>query len=421
VDDPVLSGRPATAPRLHVVFVVRAFGFPHGMAAAHRLRLLGRALTEQGADARVLCTRVSERPGHARNRDVSGVCDGLPYLYSPGTTTRSTSFAARRYHDARGLTTALAELTRLRRAGQLDCVYLADTPEGFRPDMWLLARRLRALGVPVVLELNEFPARMGMTPGAPPRPFSCLDAVSGASVISSWLATWVRQEAARIGRPVHVLELPIVVDPAEQPEAAPYPNGRPTVVYAASDGYDRVIAFLLQAMERVWAARPDCTLTITGMRPERVARLGAAAGRHAALDAGRVALTGYLPRERLFEQYRDARALLIPLYDDDRSRARFPTKIGEYLLSARPLVAGGVGEVKRYLRDRETAYLATPGDPAAFAAKVLEVLADEALAARVGLAGRRLAEKQLDYAVQGARLHAFLEELAGVGAGARLL
>ncbi len=356
MDDPALN-RPSTAARLHVVFVVRAFGFPEGMAATHRLRLLGRALVEHDVDARVLCTRVSERPDEVRNHKVSGVSDGVPFLYTPGATRRSASFAARRYRDARGLAAALVELTRLRRAGQLDCVYLADTPERFRPDMWLLARRLRAIGVPVVLELNELPARMGRTPGAPPRAFSCLDAVSGAFVISHWLATWVGQETARIGRRVHVLELPIIVDPAEQPAAAPYPDGRPTVLYAASDGYDRVIAFLLQAMEQVWAARPDCTLTITGMRPERVARLGAAAGRRAALDSGKVVLTGYVPRQALLEHYLDARALLIPLFDDLRSRARFPTKIGEYLLSARPVVAGDVGEIERFLSDRETAYL----------------------------------------------------------------
>ncbi len=42
---------------------------------------------------------------------------------------------------------------------------------------------------------------------------------------------------------------------------------------------------------------------------------------------------------------------------------------------------------------------------------MIEVLDDPVLAARVGLAGRRLAEEQFDYAVQGARLHGFLADL----------
>ncbi|MEI6727334.1 MAG: hypothetical protein WCN81_14075, partial [Actinomycetes bacterium] len=49
--------------RLHVVFLIRAFGFPQGMAATNRVRLLARGLIEHGVDARVICMRVSERTG----------------------------------------------------------------------------------------------------------------------------------------------------------------------------------------------------------------------------------------------------------------------------------------------------------------------------------------------------------------------
>jgi len=60
------------------------------------------------------------------------------------------------------------------------------------------------------------------------------------------------------------------------------------------------------------------------------------------------------------------------LFDDERSIARFPTKIGEYLAAARPVVTSSIGEVARYLEDATTAYLAAPGDAPAFGRKIVE-------------------------------------------------
>jgi hypothetical protein len=157
----------STAPggsRCHVVFLVRSFGFPHGMAATNRLRLLGRALLENGASVRVLCTRASEREGDVRNAEARGYADGIPFLYTTGSTVRSPSFVARRWREARGFVAALGELARLRRRGELDCAYLADLPQGWRPDAWLLRRWLGSLGVPVVAELNELPGEIDWLP-----------------------------------------------------------------------------------------------------------------------------------------------------------------------------------------------------------------------------------------------------------------
>ena len=419
---------PAGGSRLHVLFLVRSFGFPEGMAATNRVRLLGRSLIEQGACVRVMCTRVSERPGEERNRRISGTVDGIAFLYAPGTTVRSDSFLARRCREARGSVRALHELARLRRRGELDCVYLAAIPEGWRPSVRLLLRWLGHLGVPVVAELNELPGEVEWLPasihGLPKwlsPSFSHLDGVSGAVAISKWLAEWTTAEATRIARAIPVLEVPIVVDAGVQ-QLTPYPQGGPpTFVYSASSEYGRAVTLILKAMQRVWRRYPDCRLVVTGMNPDTVAGLVAGEGLQAAVDDGRVAGVGYVDRTRLLELYRDASALVIPLFDDLRSRARFPTKIGEYLVSARPVVTTSVGEIERFFHDGETAYVCPPGDAAALGAKLIDVLNDPQRAAAVGAAGRRLAEAAFQYSLQGPRLLDFIERLArpgGVGLSA---
>ena len=165
----------------------------------------------------------------------------------------------------------------------------------------------------------------------------------------------------------------------------------------------------------MWERHPDCELVVTGMRPGTVAALlereGLAAG------DGRIHAVGYVERDRLLQLYADASALLIPLFDDLRSRARFPTKVGEYLASARPVVTTAVGEMERFLTDRDTALVSPPGDPAAFAENLIAVLDDPELAARIGDAGRGLAEDRFEYSRQGPALRAFLDDLCGAPGG----
>ena len=402
--------------RLHVVFLIRSFGFPEGMAATHRVRLLGRALIEQGASVRVLCTRVSELPGEVLSAETKGTTpEGISFRYTTHSTVRSDSFIVRRLREALGFVGALVELTSMRRRGSLDCVYLTAAPDGWRLSVWLLVRAMNAQHVPVVVEFNELPGDATWLPSLISHRFSHLDGMSGAVAISRWLAEWVSAEAKRIHRSVAQIEIPIVVDTAEQrPE--PYPDGTPTLVYSASTEYGRAVTFLLKAMPIVWRRHGDCRLVVTGMRPDVVTDLVTREGLRDTLADGRVVSVGYVDRPRLLELHREASALLIPLFDDLRSRARFPTKVGEYLASGRPVVTTDVGETERYLGDAVTAYVATPSDPTSFADRIIEVLDDPARAAAIGQAGRRLAEEDFDYSLHGPALHTFLTSLSAAPA-----
>lgn len=396
----------------HIVFLVRSFGFPEGNAATNRVRLLGRALRECGATVSVLCMRVSERPERLLNRAARGECDGIGFLYAPGTTVRSASFLVRRYREVRGYVVSVVHLWRLRRRDALDCVYLAAIPETWNISLWIALRVVASMGVPVVVELNELPSTIKGPAGLFPGRFSHLDNASGAVVISGWLSDWVAAESRRRRHPVKIIEVPIVVDVHEQ-VVTPYPSGSPMVLYAASTGYFLSLTHVFEAMKEVWQRHPECRLTVTGMLPSRAAELAASAGVRNALEEGRIVLTGHLERSELLQRYREAWALLVPLFDDLRSRARFPTKIGEYLAAARPIVASGVGEIGRHFTDGEDAFIAPPDDTGAqsLARKICEVIENPERAARVGGAGRRLAERRFQYTEHGQRLFKFIESL----------
>ncbi len=404
-----MSTRTDTGRRLYLVFLIRSFGFPKGMAATDRVRLLGRAMAEHDVDVSVLIMRVSERRDEVRNKQTAGIVDGIAYSYTTGSTVRSDSFIRRRWTEARGYVSAVLALARRRRQGRLDCVYLAALPESWRPDVWLLLRWLSRLDVPVVVELNELPGETHWLPTSVSRRISHLDRASGAVAISAWLADWAEREASRVGRSLRVIEVPIVVDTAEV-QGSLRPHGTPRFVYSASDEYGRALTFIVHALKTVWERHPACELVVTGMRPATVAEL---VRRENIERPDLVRAVGYVERQQLLLLYAEAYALLVPLFDDLRSRARFPTKIGEYLASARPVVTTAVGEIERFFTDGENAFVSPPGDPEAFAARLVALLDDPDLAGDVGQAGRRLADERFHYSRQGPPLRALLDEVCG--------
>ena len=296
----------------------------------------------------------------------------------------------------------------------MGCVYLWLTGQHWTWARAVLLQLMRWLSVPVVVELNERPWALRGDRTLLERFVSPLSGARGVVAISSLLSAWAAQEASHERLGTKVLEVPILVDVAEQTPGIPSPHNTPNVLFAASPGYRAATRFIFDAMETVWADYPDCRLLITGTRP------GDADWLVDYRQDPRVRLTGRVPRHELLELYSRANALLVPLFDDTRSRARFPTKIGEYLASGRPIVTNTVGEIPRYFEDGGSGFLCAPGDPVAFGRKICEALADPGRANSVGAAGRRLAESTFDYHLYGVRLLAFMHEIAVLDKGSEL-
>lgn len=411
------SAAAGPAAPLHVVFLAAWLRFPRGMAATNRARLLARALTEAGVRVRVLCMQAGERPPHVENLEVRGVYRGIPFEYAAGITVRRASFIARRLIEVRGWATGAARLVQLRRRGQLDVVYLWFTSQRLELRRVAYLALLRCLRVPVVIELNERPwlLRDDQTPAE--KRSSPLQGVAGAVAISRLLGHWALRESDRLRHAVTVVDVPIVVDVNEQ-VPQPYPYGEPLVVFAGAPEYDETIRFIFAAMQRVWRDVPACRLVVTGANPaDPAARWLLAEARRGAADA-HLEIAGYLSRDDLLSLFARARALLVPLFDDVRSQARFPTKIGEYLAAARPIVTNAVGEIPQYFEDGVDAVVCPPGDALAFGERIAGLLRDPEAAAAIGRAGRALAEQRFHYALYADELRRGFTAVARGGASA---
>jgi glycosyltransferase involved in cell wall biosynthesis len=74
----------------------------------------------------------------------------------------------------------------------------------------------------------------------------------------------------------------------------------------------------------------------------------------------------------------------------------FGMAIVEAMIFSRPVVATRIGGIPELVRDGETGFVVDRDDVPAVAARILELLRDDALRARLGAEGRRIAEREFD-------------------------
>jgi len=392
---------------MNLIVLVDRSGFPNGNASANRLALLGQALVEQGVFVKIVITKWSDYQDNIINIKTGGNYKGIDFEYTYGNTVRDSSFIVRRLRAFRGW---LLAAWRILTAPERTVLYLYSDSPGLCIPATIIAKLRK---IPVVIELCEW------RPSVP----SCRKSVkwyyknlrftlaNGVFVISSLLEQRVKSIVKDSSKP-KILTIPILTDINETCNSLNRnSNGRKYVLWCGQlDGYINSILWLIQVFSCI-SQNDDCYFYIVGRyRPELQDTISSFI-KNLGINEERIVLTGYVTRQHLLELYRNAQALLAPLEDDERSNARFPTKIGEYLASGKPVITNSVSDINHFLKDGETAFISPPGDVDAFARNIKLVLSDNELSVKVGKAGKQIAQKHFYYSKHGKRIAEFLNEL----------
>jgi len=150
-------------------------------------------------------------------------------------------------------------------------------------------------------------------------------------------------------------------------------------------GHDVVI----RALPRIRETLPDAVYLIVGEGPER-ARLSRLAAAHGVEEA--VVFAGFVPEAQLPAYYAACDGFVLPSRQLGTDVEGAGNVSLEASASGRPVIAGRSGGTNEHVVEGETGLLVDPSDPAAVADGVLRVLADPALARRLGRQGRRMIE-----------------------------
>lgn len=178
---------------------------------------------------------------------------------------------------------------------------------------------------------------------------------------------------------------------------SPLPD-TPTVLFTGTFGYAPNAEALRWLLAEIWPAvrakRPDAELLVVGKGvPDEIA----------ALADDSVTLAGWVPEMQPW--FDRARVVIVPM----RSGGGTRLKVLDGLASGRPLVSTTMGAMGVDVVDGEQVVLADGA--AAFADATVAILDDPERGARIGAAGRKVAEDVYDWRAIGERLDGALREL----------
>lgn len=362
-----------------VFCICGGFGFPFGTASTKRIRLMGKCLASTGIPFHVWHIGPS---AVETNKHKNGEFDGLTFEYLSPSVRRPRTLIVRAFFYLWGCLLLIFRLYRMRLHGVVYVYY-----QGNLINLWVLWL-CHLLKIPAVQEACEW--WPGTANGTRFNEWMYRHIMfrwsNGAMPISQEIEDHIRNLA---GADYPLCRVPVLVDPAEnitqsQEAVVNADNSQPVFLWCGMvDGYKRDVLFLIDAMaELKTSAGQNSLLRIVGPCTEKVRTELSSYARTKNISAACIDIVGFVSDNQLWNYCTHADVLLMPLWDDDRSCTRFPTKLGQYLAAGRPIVTVQIGEMKDFLTE-ETAMFYPPSDAVALAQALDRLLVDPALGERL--------------------------------------
>jgi len=220
-------------------------------------------------------------------------------------------------------------------------------------------------------------------------------------VISTSLKLFFEQhlKSLNVDVPVSILNMLVEPDRYAPPEFLDPPKTKDIVYIGTLYGDKDGVYNLVEAFSLVMDKHPDTRLVIVGdtSKPDKMEKVLEAIDR--LTDPERVSLTGHLSRQEVIRQLNGAYCLALARPENIQAKYGFPTKLGEYLATEKPVVISAVGDIPLFLKDGVNAYVADPDNIVSFAVKLSDCLENPEIAGEIGLRGMELVQNDFNYKV----------------------
>jgi glycosyltransferase involved in cell wall biosynthesis len=209
-----------------------------------------------------------------------------------------------------------------------------------------------------------------------------------------------------INKGAKFLHLPMTVD-LERFEKTSELKFNKTIVYIGAlnnkkDGVD----ILIKAFSIVSQNFPNWTLLIYG--PEDVDKNNLINLVEQLKLTTKVFFKGVINKDKVPSVLKSAGILALPRPKSKQAEGGFPTKLGEYLASSKPVCATRIGEIDEYLIDNESVYFSSPNSVEDFARILTKAIGNYKHAIEIGKNGRKVAERSFNSTIQAEKLKKFL-------------
>jgi glycosyltransferase involved in cell wall biosynthesis len=386
--------------------------YPNGMASTHRVHLYAKGMVMQGHNVQVLLPVPHSDNKKLGNLKVSGVSEGINYKYTSLTSVRSKNFFLRRLHDYLGLINSGIQILKTRNNN--DAIILISTIAFHIVFFKLISLLSNSI---YLTECNEHPFAFARKGSLRSKLWfqklyvnHIMSLYDGLLVISHNLLTFYKD---KLKSSVHYKLIPVLVDLDEFLSLESKKENY--IAYAGNLSEDKDgIYTQIRAFAEVSKIISNISFYIIGsaQRPSTKEKALALIGELGIEN--KVHFTGFVSREELVQYYKNASALILYKPDSIQAQYCFPSKIAEYLASGTPVVTTSTGELKNFLKDRESALLSDPNELEKLSKNLVEILSDAKLAKRISEKGFQIAKNNFDYKHQSSNIINFIYELKGL-------
>jgi glycosyltransferase involved in cell wall biosynthesis len=231
----------------------------------------------------------------------------------------------------------------------------------------------------------------------------------GIFCISHYLVNYYKS----IGiKPQKLFLVPSTVDPERFLRAGEKPLPFPYIGYFGGLTFDRDnVDLLIRSFSMISKNHPGLHLVLGGFCTDSEKRQIESLINELRLS-DKIKLLKYLSRDEIINYILHSEILVMVRKDDMKAHASFPSKLTEYLASARPVISVNVGEIPVYMNDGTNTFLVKPGNKEELADKIDYVLTNYDLAMEVARKGNELTYSVFNYNYQAKRMIGFIKAVS---------
>ena len=383
--------------------------YPNGLASTVRIHLYAKGFVESGHKVFIIIPRPYEKHGKTpKNTEPYGFVDNIEFKYSALTTQRSKYFLVRQVVDIFALLNAAVLTFKRRRDTNIILVVSNNLIQ-------ILLFKLMAFITHkvIILEKSEFPFifhKKRSSNSIYQRLYIkyVYRLFDGLIVISKNLETYFM---SKISPRAKILHVPIIVDSQVFVSIGEFSKLSNEVVYAgilnqSKDG----ILDIIKAFSLLRQVYKDKKLVLMGDIDASECKEEIYKVISDYNISENVVITGYLSRAEMIKRLGAAEVLILAKPKGLQSEHSFPTKVGEYLATGKPVVITNVGCINQYLTDGENAFIAEPENIESLYRKLMEVYGNYKRSLEIGRKGQQIAIKQFDYGIQSQFITDFFKE-----------
>lgn len=388
-----------------VLLLTGGCGLPGGDAYTNRILAFAKGFVNNGCKVTLLIIY----PGRNNQADESGVMDGFTYHFCAGIK-RPSNWLLRKITGARGIANSIGILSDIQQKQGIDTAITFSQNFAQNFPVYLFTRKYN---IAFVRENNEFP-RMVLRRGHSNLSFFnkmffkfVNRFFDGYIYISSALVEFNRP---LLPKDMPILTVPIIVDSDRFQFESSEPDQLITYcgnLFGDKDG----VNILLESFAIMHLKHPEYKLMLIGNTNNQVEMTRMKAMIEKLGISEKVKFTGFVHRDEVPALLHRAAVLVLARPDNIQAKGGFPTKLGEYLTTGRPVLITSVGDIPKYIRHGENGFLAKPGSSQDFAEKLDWILNNYGVVKNTGLEGKKLTMVDFDNVYQSKRIIEFMATL----------